>query len=90
MDDARRSTHARVWAEPVLDIVDEERDLAFQDIERIGVPPMQVRVRAWPSAHELRFRHAKLLEIRLDHDPATEDCVTPTCPVNDPGHCRRV
>ena len=45
VDDTGGSADACAWAEQVLLLPDEERELAFEDVERVGVPLMKVWVR---------------------------------------------
>jgi hypothetical protein len=90
VDDARRGANAPARADGALLVTDEERELALEHVERINVLPVDVRVRAGPSAVELRFRDAELLEGRLDQNPATEQRLALAGSVNDPCHCPRV
>ena len=71
-------------------VVDEERELAFQNVERVRVLPMHVRVGAGPSVGEVRLRDAELLEGRLDHDPSVEERLAFADSVNGPWHRPRV
>jgi hypothetical protein len=88
VDDARGSAYARTRAKHVLLIVDEDGQLPPQDVEGVGVPPMEVRIRAGPSALEVGFGDAELPERRLDHDPSAEKDLALMGTVDDPRHAR--
>jgi hypothetical protein len=57
----------------VLLVVDEERQLALEHVERVGVLPVQVRVGAGAGVGEERLGDRELGQRRLEHDPAAEE-----------------
>jgi hypothetical protein len=72
VDDARRGARAPAGAEQMLLVLHQDGELALQDVERIGVPLVEMRPRPGPRAVVPRLRDAELLEGGLDHDPAAE------------------
>jgi hypothetical protein len=52
VNDSWRNADAPAGAERVFLVVDEERDLASQDVERIRVSPVHVGLRTGASARE--------------------------------------
>ena len=90
MDDLRRSTDARPWRQHLLLVVDKDSKPAFEDVERIRVLPVEVRVGSGTSVREERLGDAELVEVRLDDDPPVEERFALTGPVHDTWHLERV
>jgi hypothetical protein len=90
MDDLPRSAHARARGQHLLLVVDQDSEPALEDVERIRVLPVEVRIRSLASIREERLRDAELVEVRLDHDPSAEERLALAGSVHDSWHCERV
>ncbi len=90
MHDLPRSADACARGQHLLLVVNQDRKLALEDVERIRVLPMEVRIRSGPRVREKRLCDAELVEIRLDHDPSAEERFAFAGPVHDSGHRRRL
>ena len=75
VDDLGRRADARARAEQVLLVVHEHRELALEDVERVGVLPVEVRLRPGPRVREPGLGDAEVVEARLDRDPPAEEGV---------------
>jgi hypothetical protein len=64
----------------------EHRELAFENVERVRVPPVEVRSGSRPCTVEPRLRDGELLERGLDHDPAAEQGLAVPRAMNNPSH----
>jgi hypothetical protein len=90
MHDLRWSADARARRQQLLLVVDQDRELALEDVERIGVLPVEVRIRSRASVREVRLRDAELVEVRLDDDSSAEERLALAGSVHDSWHCERV
>ena len=90
MHDFRWSADARAPGQHLLLVVDQDRKPAFEDVERIRVLPVEVRIRSGASVWEERLSDAELAEVRLDHDPSAEERLALAGSVHDSWHCERV
>ena len=90
MDHLRRSADARARRQHLLLVVEEDREPALEDVERIRVLPMEVRIRSGASVREKRLGDAELVEVRLDDDPAVEERFALAGSVHDSSHRSRV
>ena len=90
MHDLRRSAGARVRRQQLLFVVDEDCEPALEDIERIRVLPMEVRIGAGTSVREERLGDAELVEVGLDHNPSAEERLALAGSVHDSWHSERV
>jgi hypothetical protein len=90
VDDAWRCADERVRREELLVVIDENGKASFQDVEGIGVLPVEMRARTRLRGIEMRFGDAELLEVGLDQYPAAEEGLTLAWSEHDPVHCDRV
>ena len=90
MHDLLWSADARARGEHLLLVVDQDREPALEDVERIRVLPVEVRIRSGASVREERLGDAELVEVRLDHDPSVEKRLALAGSVHDSWHCERV
>ena len=88
--DLRRSADARTRGQHLLLVVDQDRKPALEDVERIRVLPVEVRIRSGASVRKKRLGDAELVEVRLDHDPPAEERLALAGSVDDAWHCERV
>jgi hypothetical protein len=84
------SADERARRQQLLLVVDEHREPALDDVERIHVQTMEVGGRSVAGIREERFRDAQLLEVGLDHDPAAEQRLALARPVHHASHLGRV
>ena len=90
MHDLRRSGNERAGVEQLFLVVDEHGHAAFEHVERIHVPPVEVRVGAVARVRKVRLGDRQLVEARLEHDPAAEERLAFTGPEHDSVHRGRV
>ena len=90
VDDLRRSAGARSRRQQLLVVVDEHRKPALEDVERIHVLPVEMRIRSGASIGKERLRDADLIEVRLDDDPSAEERLALAGSVHDSWHLGRV
>jgi hypothetical protein len=90
MDDLLGSADARARRQHLLLVVDQDREVALEDIERIRVVPVKVRIRSDAGVREKRLGDAQLVEVRLDDDPSVEERFALAGSVHDSWHVRRV
>jgi hypothetical protein len=84
------SADARARRQQLLVVVDQDRELALEDVERIRVLPVKVRIRSGASVREKRLGDAELVEVRLDDDPSAEERLALAGSVHDSWHLERV
>jgi hypothetical protein len=90
MYDLRWSADARAWRQHLLLVVDQDREAALEDVERIRVLPVEVRIRSGAGIGEKRLGNAELVEVRLDDDPSAEERLALAGSVHDSWHFGRV
>jgi hypothetical protein len=88
--DFRWSANVRARGEHLLLVVDQNREAALEDVKRIRVLPVEVRIRSWAGVREKRLGDADLAEIRLDDDPSAEKRLALAGSVHDSWHFGRV
>src|SRR5262249_56812561 len=84
--DARRGADAAARADDDLLVVHEDGQLAFEDVEGVGVVLVVVRLSARPRRPEVGLRDAELVERGLQDDAAAEQRLAFACAVDDPWH----
>ena len=90
MYDLRWSADARAWRQHLLLVVDQDREAALEDVERIRMLSVEVRVGSWAGVGEKRLRDAELVEVRLDDDSPAEERLALAGSVHDSWHRCRV
>jgi hypothetical protein len=90
VDDLPRSADARARRQHLVLVVDEDSESALEDVKRIRVLPVEVRICSGASVREKRLRDAELVEVRLDHDPSAEERLALAGSVHDSRHRERV
>jgi hypothetical protein len=90
MHDLRWSADARAGRQHFLLVVDQDREPTLEDVERIRVLSVEMRIRSGASVREKRLGDAELVEVRLDHDPSAEERLALAGSVHDSWHCERV
>ena len=90
MDDFRRRADTRPRRKQLLLVADENGELALEHVERIRVPPMEVRVGSGPCVRKERLGDAELFEVGLEHDATAEQRFALARSEHDPVHRRRV
>ena len=88
--DLRRSADACAGRQHLLLFVDQDREPALEDVERIRMLPVEVRVRSGASVREQGLGDAELVEVRLDDDPSAEERLALAGSVHDSWHLERV
>ena len=90
MYDLRWSADACARRQHLLFVVDQDREPALENVERIRVLPVEVRVRSGASIREERLGDAELVEVGLDDDPSAEERFALAGSVHDSWHFGRV
>jgi hypothetical protein len=90
MHDFPWSADACPRRQQLLLVVDQDRDPALEDVERIRVLPVEVWISSWASIREERLGDAELDEVRLDHDASAEERLALAGSVHDSWHRERV
>jgi hypothetical protein len=84
------STGKRSRGQHLLLVVDQDSKPTLEDVERIHVLSVKVRIRSRASVREERLGDAELVEVRLDDDPSAEERLALAGSVHDSWHCGRV
>ena len=90
MHDLWRGGDKRSRGQDLLLVVDQDCESALEDVERIQMLPVEVRLRAGAGVQEQRLGDAELVEVGLDHDPSVEERLALAGPVHDACHPRRL
>ena len=90
MHDLPWSADAGARRQHLLLVVDQDREPALEDVERIRVLPVEVRIRSGARVREKRLGDAELVEVRLDDDPSAKKRLALAGSVHDSWHFGRV
>ena len=71
-------------------VVDQDRDSPLEDVERIRVFPVEVRICSGAGVREKGLGDAELVEVRLDDDSSAEERLALAGSVHDSWHRCRV
>jgi hypothetical protein len=90
MHDLRWSADVRARGEHLLLVVDQDCEPSLEDVKRIRVFAVEMRIRSGAGVREKRLGDADLAEVRLDDDPSAEERLALAGSVHDSWHFGRV
>jgi hypothetical protein len=90
VDDVRRSADERSRLDHLLIVADENSELALEDVERVRMQLVEVRLSSLARVRKQRLRDAELVEGCLEHDPPAEERFALAGAQKDSVHLQRV
>ena len=90
VDDLPWSADAGAWGQHPLLVIDQDSEPSLEDVKRIRVFTVEVRIRSGTGIREKRLGDAELAEVRLDDDPSAEKRLALAGSLHDSWHFGRV